>query len=58
VRRAGPPQASAAPSGGNWFLGSESKFAKPPACPKGEVHRTAAKLASDPNNQRGGDIHV
>ena len=33
------------------FLGSESKFAKPLACPKGSVRRTAAKLASDPNNR-------
>ncbi len=31
-------------------MGSESKFAKPPACPEGAVRRTEAKLASDPNN--------
>ena len=34
-----------------WFLGSESKFAKPLACPKGAMLCIAAKLASDPNNQ-------
>ena len=34
------------------FLGSESKFAEPSARPEGAVLRTAAKLASDPNNPR------
>ncbi len=38
----------AEPSAG--FLGSESKFAEPSARPPGAVLRTAAKLASDPNN--------
>jgi hypothetical protein len=32
------------------FLGLESKFAEPQARPQGAVLRTAAKLASDPNN--------
>ena len=32
------------------FFGSESKFAEPQARPEGAVLRTAAKLASDPNN--------
>ena len=34
------------------FLGSEPKFAEPLARPEGAVHRTAAKLVSDPNNSR------
>jgi len=36
-----------------WFLGSEPKFAQPSAGPQGTALCAAAKLVSDPNNQRG-----
>src|SRR5450830_1152845 len=41
-----------------WFLGSEPKFAEPSAPPQGAAQSAAAKLVSDPNNQRGGGERV
>ena len=50
---AGPPQGKLAPSGGSWLLGSESKFAKPFACPRGAVLRTRQNWRLTPITSMG-----